>query len=48
MPAYLKKFKDEVDEPKTMIEELEEVSLDEGNPNKKVLVGTLLKKKGER
>ena len=37
MPAYLKKVKDEVDEPKTMIEELEEVSLDEDNPDKKVL-----------
>ena len=45
MPAYLKKVEDEVDEPEVTIEELEEVSLDKGSPNKKVLVGTLLTKK---
>ena len=45
MPAYLKKVEDEVDEPKMTIEELEEVSLDESDPDKKVLVGTLLTEK---
>ena len=45
MPAYLKKVEDEVDEPETTIEELEEIFLDEGDPEKKVLVGTLLSKK---
>ena len=45
MPAYLKKVEDEVDEPKTTIEELEEVSLDESDHDKKVLVGTLLTEK---
>ena len=40
-----KKLEDEVDEPETTIEELVEVSLDENDPNKKVLVGTLLAKK---
>ena len=44
MPASLKKVEYEVDEPEMMIEELEEVSLDENDPNKKVLVGTLLAK----
>ena len=42
MPAYLKKVEDEVDEPKMTIEELEEVSLDERDPYKKVLVCTIL------
>ena len=42
MPAYLKKIEDEVDEPKTTIEDLEEVYLDENDPDKKVLVSTLL------
>ena len=41
--AYLKKVEDEVDEPETTIEELEEVSLDGSDPDKKVLVGTLCK-----
>ena len=45
MPTYLKKVEYEVDEPETTIEELEEVYLDEGDPDKKVLVGTLLTKK---
>ena len=31
--------------PETTIEELEEVSLDEDDPDKKVLIGTLLTKK---
>ena len=44
MPAYLKKVEDEVDEPKMMIKELEEISLDESDPDKKMLVGTLLTK----
>lgn len=44
MPAYLKNVKEEVDEPQTTIEELEEVSLDMSNPEKKVLVGTQLTK----
>ena len=44
LPAYLKKVEDEVDEPKTTIEEQEEVSLDKDDPDKKVLVGTLLSK----
>ena len=35
-------MEDEVDEPEMTIEELEVVSLDESDPNKKVLVGTLL------
>ena len=42
MPAYLKKVEDEVDEPETTIEELEEISLDEYDLEKKVLVSTLL------
>ena len=37
-------MEDKVEEPETMIEELEEVYLDEGDPNKKLLVGTLLTK----
>ena len=45
MPAYLKRVEDEFDEPETTIEELEEVCLDENDPNKKMLVGTLLTKK---
>ena len=45
MPAYLKKVEDEIDEPETTIEKLEEVILDKDDPNKKVLVGTLLSKK---
>ena len=45
MPTYLKKVEDEVDEPETIIEKLEEISLDEGDPEKEVLVGTLLSKK---
>ena len=45
MLAYLKKVEDEVDEPETTIIELQEISLDESDPNKKVLVGTLLTKK---
>ena len=45
LPAYLKMVEDEVDEPETMIKELEEVSLNENDPDKKVLVGTLLLKK---
>ena len=44
MPAYVKKVEDEVDEPETTIEELEDVSLDEGDSEKKVMVGTLLTK----
>ena len=44
LPAYLKMVEDEVDEPETTIEELEEVSLDECNPEKKLLVSTLLTK----
>ena len=44
MPAYLKRVEDEVDEPETTTEELEEVSLNEGDPDKKVMVGTLLTK----
>ena len=35
LPAYLKKVEDEVDEPEITIEELEEVSLDEDDPDKK-------------
>ena len=44
MPAYLKKLMDEVDEPETTIEELVEISLDENDPEKKVLASTMLKK----
>ena len=40
MPAYLKKVEEKVDELETTIEALEEISLDEGDPKKKVLVGT--------
>lgn len=40
-------MEDDVDEPKTTIEELIEVSLHEKDPEKKVLVGTLLKKEDE-
>ena len=36
MPAYLKKVEDEIDEPETMIEKLEEVILDKDDPDKKV------------
>ena len=42
MPANLKKIEDEVDEPEATIEELEEVSLDENDPDKEVLLDTLL------
>ena len=35
LPAYLKKVEDEVDEHEMTIEELEEVSLDKGDPEKK-------------
>ena len=38
LPAYLKKVEDEVDTPETTIEELEEISLDENDPDKKVLI----------
>ena len=41
----MRKVEDEVDELEITIEELEEVSLDESDPDKKVLVGTLLSKK---
>ena len=44
LPAYLKKVENEVDEPETTIKELREVSLDENDPEKKMLVGTLLTK----
>ena len=44
MPTYLKKVEDEVDEPETTIEKLEEISLDKNDPDKKVLVATLLTK----
>ena len=47
LPAYLKKVKDEVDEPKTTIEELEEVSLDEDDPDKKVRTLLIEKEKDE-
>lgn len=42
---YLKKVEYEVDDLQIMIEELEEVSLDENDSEKKVMVGTLLTKK---
>ena len=48
LPTYLKKVEDEMDEPETTIEELEEVYLDKDDPDKKVLVGTLLSKKREK
>lgn len=44
MPAYLKKVEEETDEPQTTIEDLEEVSIDMNDPEKKVLVGTQLTK----
>ena len=44
LPAYLKKVEDEIDEPKRTIEELVEIPLDENDPEKRVLVGALLKK----
>ena len=44
MLAYLKKIEDEVDELETTIDELEEVSLDVNDPEKKVMLGTLLMK----
>ena len=47
MPSYLKKVEDEIDEPETTIEKLEEVILDKDDPDKEVLVGTLLSKKRE-
>ena len=45
LPAYLKKVEDEVDSLETTIEELEVVSLDKDDPDKKVLIGTLLRKR---
>ena len=44
MTTYLKKVEDKVDESEMTIEELEEIFVDEGDPDKKVLVGTLLTK----
>ena len=47
LPAYLKRVEDEVDEPETTIEELEEVSLEENDLDKEMLVGTLLTREGK-
>lgn len=48
MPAYLKKIEEEVDVSETTIEELEEVSLDKNDPDKKVMVSTLLTKEEKK
>ena len=44
LPAYLRKIEDEVDEPGTIIEGLEEISLDENDLDKNVQVDALLTK----
>ena len=48
MPAYSKRVEKETDEPRTTIEDLEEVIVDKAESDKKVLVGVLLSKKKKR